>query len=336
MHAPEVTRMVRLPREVDRTVAPNERTRIASVRRLAVVSHGLLFNRHHLELAALLEERQEPGVLLAAISATDGLAGHLWLAATPSLRTGSIGRHGSAELFLPWDDGLSLRHLLALVWRNGDETRLRLVDLLTPTGFHAESGALLRSAESNGPLVLRVAGFSLFALPTGGPLPWNPAAEDPFASLPARTLSTVERPAPPPPPRHDPDMGTARAQIWYPPEPPAERLLDLGETASGRLIVQSTRGTQSFLLGESALARGVLLGRYERCGIRLDDPGHTVSRVHAFLIRLGGTLVLADAGSSNGLCARGKDVRSVVVTPRELYGLSDEVSVFWVDEPKDD
>ncbi|MGH9260076.1 MAG: FHA domain-containing protein, partial [Acidimicrobiales bacterium] len=57
------------------------------------------------------------------------------------------------------------------------------------------------------------------------------------------------------------------------------------------------------LLGRTAAARGVLLGRYPRCdGGRLGvlcDPA--ISRVHALVIEIAGAHYVIDAGSTNGV-----------------------------------
>ena len=81
-------------------------------------------------------------------------------------------------------------------------------------------------------------------------------------------------------------------------------------------------------LGGAAVARGVLLGRYERCdgseGAVLASPA--ISRVHALVIELAGKLYVVDAGSTNGVWRGHQRVPLARLSTGETVALSGTVA----------
>lgn len=323
MGVSEVTRFIRLRADVDRTLATNEGTRVAHPSRpddVRFVDHHSLFNRHQRRLHQVLREFPRKGVCVFAVHPQHGLAGQLWLEASAGVRAGSVGRHAEVELHLPFDEALSLRQLLVLVTRGDGGTRIQVVDLATPGGFQAETGGVLRAVTADGPCVLAVASYSLFLLPTGAPTPWEPQAADPFLTLPPRRLVTRTRPRPEP--RR---LGEGQALVTEcrgPVMVRADRLREPGEPVVACLTLGAGALAHRLELGASALERGVLLGRYERCA---GDPSaleFDVSRVHALVLSVDGEPWLFDAGSTNGVFAGEAQVRAVPLDEVTAYRLA--------------
>ncbi|HVE83182.1 MAG TPA: FHA domain-containing protein [Myxococcales bacterium] len=325
MNDSQHTRFVRLRADVDRDSARNEGTRCASgPERVELVDHHAFFNRHQRRLGQIVREHARPGVAVFALHWRAGIAGHLWLSATEQLRAGIIGRHSSVDLFLGDDHELSLRHLLVVVKRAGSGGLcIRVSDLVTPIGFQAEEGGLLRAVEASGTLVLRAAGYSLFFFPTGGPLPWNPGAADPWSTLPPRRLVADERL-----PR------ALRTQRWEhrsedtsvrfregPKGPGPEVVLRPDERVEGHLFISNGGREERLAIGARALERGVILGRYSRCTGDTTEVSDDVSRVHAVLLRCDGELHLIDAGSTNGTFRDDHEVKCERVEPGCRYRL---------------
>jgi len=218
------------------------------------------------------------------------------------------------DLYLPDDESVSLRHLLVLVNREEvSNFRVRVLDLATPTGFHAESGSSLRMLEGDGPLVFHAASYAFFVFPTGVPPPWDATAPSPWLSLPQRAhVATPRDPMRPRPRRAD-----GATSVTFGHELLAthhEKLVQGHEVPVGVLRIATDGRTTSFPVGARALERGVIIGRYERCvgeGLASDD---NVSRVHAVLLSHRGQTFIVDAGSTNGITSREHDVKCEAVT----------------------
>jgi hypothetical protein len=264
-------------------------------------------------------------VAVFALHRREGIAGHFWLAATGQLRAGLVGRHGAVDLFLEDDAELSLRHLLVLVKRKvSGSLVLRIADLVTPTGFQAEEGGLLRAVEANGTLVLRAASYSLFFVPTGGPLPWDPDAASPWSTLPPRVPITEARPSR----AHRlqrREHRDERTEVRFregPFGPGPEALLQPGERVEGQLIITHGACEERLAVGARALERGVILGRYSRCAGNTAAVSDDVSRVHAVLLQCDGELHLIDAGSTNGTYRGDQELKCEPVQPGCRYRLN--------------
>jgi len=304
------TRVVRLRADIDRDGAENEATNYADTRefaRVVLVDHRSLFNHHQRRLHQILRGYSKPGVAVFALHHGKGLAGHLWLEATGQLRAGAIGRHGQVDLYLADDDELSLRHLLVLVRRSAGALQVRVVDLATPSGFQAEEGGVLRAVTANGTLVLRAASYSLFVLPTGEPPPWDLDAADPWLTLPQRAVVAEARVPRSPPPIRQRQRETSVSLVAGPVEPGPGLALETGEAVEGTLVIASDGAEQALDVGATALARGIILGRYARCASDASVATDGVSRVHAVLIAIDEQVHLIDAGSTNGISCRGAD-----------------------------
>lgn len=80
--------------------------------------------------------------------------------------------------------------------------------------------------------------------------------------------------------------------------------------------------TANVVVSGEHLARGVLIGRDERClPTPLSAGDHLVSRVHALVVELGGEPVIADTGSTNGVRVNGAEVDARVLVPGDLVEL---------------
>ncbi len=323
----EHTRYVRLRADADREGALNRETRFSSTgqfEKVVLVDHRSLFNQHQRRMHQVVREHTRPGVAIFALHPQHGHAGHLWLEASEQVRAGTIGRHSQTDLFLPLDPDLSLRHLLVLVQRVDGALKLRIADLATPGGFQVEKGGVLRAVDADGTVVLRAAGYSLFAFPTGGPPLWNRDVEDPWATLPAREVVASART---PQPRRRRGKETTISLVAGPAEPAPERVAD--EPVAGTLLISVGGIAQRLEVGPSALERGLILGRYSRCSGDTSSMTNNVSRVHAVLIDVGGVVHVVDAGSTNGVVVSKKDVKCAPIEVGVSYSLGD-MRVRWV------
>ncbi|HEY3448656.1 MAG TPA: FHA domain-containing protein [Myxococcales bacterium] len=323
----DVTRIVRLGLLTDREEATNSGTRVAGLR----VSHWLsihsVFNAHQREMAAVLSRERRPGVMVFLLT-PNYVEGSCWLAATDGLRAGTLGRHGCVDLHVPRESGLSLRHCLFLVRRAGEGVLTHVVDLSSAAGLRLEDQRTVRALAADGPFFLHVPGAVIASFPTGGPLPWDPDAMPAFDSLaPRRILSRLER---------APVLQRARlareSSVTVIPGPvlvEAGTLLEPGEVAAGELLLASREGRERLAVGYSALDRGVVIGRDDRCagGSALSHRG--ISRVHALLIRRDERLFLADAGSTNGTWRGEEEVKCARLQDRSEYLLGGFAALSW-------
>src|SRR5215510_9203699 len=125
------------------------------------------FRRFYPDIRRLLNGHRAPGLALL-VEGAYGLEATAWIpaeddAANPVI----VGRHSTAEVFLPSDPALSLRHLAVIVRREpGGGVCFRVLDLRTPTAFEDEQGQSLRALESSGPTMIRFASYALLLFPT--------------------------------------------------------------------------------------------------------------------------------------------------------------------------
>ena len=198
-------RAVWLRRELDRAETSNDGTLLPSFFPILNADRGpglevgtsfeKAFLAHYAAIRELLNAHEEQGLGLVA-AGPDGLEASVWFVAKPDEANPLIlGRHSSAEVFLPSDPALSLRHLAVILHRQGvgSPVRFRVLDLRTPNGFQDERG---RSLEALGlrrslddPVRLS---FAVMMFPTGGGNP--PWPEDPhqaWARVPERLYTAA-------------------------------------------------------------------------------------------------------------------------------------------------
>ena len=256
------------------------------------------------ELARL----EAPGVAIVAVHIPSGrLAGRVWLAQRNEAGGGGpsvaiVGRHSECDLVLD-GAGLSLRHLALIVPPlTGEPLRFSLHDLRTSTGLRGALGQPMGGAHVVGAGFFAIGSYALFCAATGAPERWPELASEAWRLATGRTTALrIVRP----------DERRADDQSWH--ERPASvsvirgpirtdaRLLAPTEARICTLAVSAGARRERLALGDAALDRGLLLGRYSRCdgdGIWQSDE---VSRVHLLILRVDGEVFAFDTASTNGV-----------------------------------
>lgn len=253
----------------------------------ASISDAWAENRH--AIANAIRAQPRPGLFVFSLHALFGVVGRLWLQATAEPRAGTLGRHECLDLGLPLDRALSLRHALFVVRNVNGVTRTTVVDLASSSGMRLHSGEAADRFDVEGPFAVRLGEFLVLALPTGaGPCP------------DALQLAT---------PTHVRHRGERRGPL------------------AGRVTLRTENNQASGNVTVAELARGVLVGRNERCDLEI---GHnTVSRVHAVPLDIDGEVIIVDAGSTNGMTRRdGRLVRCEPIRAEPVW-LANVVSLSW-------
>lgn len=349
-----MTRSVWVHHEHERTQADNDRTafmpcaRVDSIMRSAPSSGSFqdVFRRHYPAIRKRLNDHREPGVALAVASG-EALEASAWLAAKEGEISASIiGRHSAAEVFLPTDPALSLRHLALVLHRReaARPTRFRILDLRTAVAFADERGNRLEAVEAQGPVLLRCASFAVFLLPTGGSDdPWPEDPDAAWARIPARVYLEHESADPT---RWLVPAGGARKVLpqvqqggdpertlvdSFPGPSFVSWVLEGSGPARGEVVVQSAAGKVSLPVSVSAARQGVLIGRYDRC----DTAGlpvlssHKLSRVHLLIVEIEGVLYALDTASTNGSWLPTGRFRAARIEPGLPIVLARHASVEW-------
>lgn len=306
------------------------------------LSFRALFVQHYAAIRRLCLGFPHPGVLVVALEVHGGrLEGSLTVAASPD-EVGSVivGRHSRADLLLRSDPVLSLRHLAVVLGPAcDDELRLRLIDLRTQSGFEDEHGRRYESLVSDGSLFVRCGDHALFFLRTSAHASWPEHAAEAWAQLPPRVYVEAEPAEPgrawPPPPGADVTLAAARERrrrsagestlVHRIRGPVVARrcMLAPDEEPVGTLRVVGQGGAQALVVGEQALSRGVLLGRYPRCDLDGESlvVDESVSRVHLLVLAIDDELHAIDTASRNGtmVCGQAEPLRIAPLLPgREL------------------
>lgn len=303
-----------------------------------------LFRKHYPAIRALLDGRSAPGLALLVASA-DGIEASGWFAAKEdTVNTLIVGRHSSADVFLPSDARLSLRHLAVVVHRKRDEgpAGFRVFSLRTPLAMTDEENAPLEAVEARGPVLLRCASLALMLFPTGGSrAAWPEEPDAAWSRVPERRY--VERTPGEPGPCHAhgakagslapaaASPGATTLVTTFPGPVFPSVAFDEPGPAQGELVVSSSLGRVAIRMGAWAARRGVLLGRYDRC----DTAGLPVlsdlalSRVHLLVLEFDGALYGIDTASLNGSWCRGERIRAVRIQLGLRLSLAGRATVEW-------
>jgi hypothetical protein len=289
-------------------------------------------------LSLLAGIAQRPALAVAAVDPEARVVESLLL---DDRRALVIGRHTSAGLRLP-ADSVALRQIAALACFEGARPVLHLWDLRTGTPFVTQDQQPNGAVVADGPLYAAIAGYSLWFVPVGGPFRFVPAptgAEAAWQALPECAYIDRRAPLAPAP--------WAQRQVTMGGDPPYRqaspaRPAQPGETGlRPRAAVREgstsiTRMGPPLLMGEGdepeigwgtirltgpelreqrtvsaeRLEQGVLIGRYERCGVTVGTD--RVSRVHLLLVRIGLDVWAIDTASTNGV-RRGGEILSAGV-----------------------
>jgi hypothetical protein len=280
-------------------------------------------------LRGLARSARGPAVLVAAVDSQACLVGAMHIEHGQSL---NIGRHTHCGLWLP-TESVSLRHLVAYARSESPEAApvIRLWDLHTEQPFITEDGQSNAAVVARGLLYAAVGEYALLFVPSRGPAEpsWPREAGEAWEALPARRF--IDRRAPTAPQRH---FGWRWWSGRYPSEVSREgppRTLSEsgeGEVAWAELRLSLGPVEETYRFSRDMLGHGVLVGRYERCGVAL-GVCRLVSRVHLLLVRVGEDVLAIDTASSNGTWREVAEVGTIVLGEVDSLNLANQVRLDW-------
>ncbi len=284
-----------------------------------------LFVAHYSHIRKVVTRFAKPGIAVVAIDEHRGrVAGSACVAAKiGTVNTAIIGRHSCADLYLNSDASMSLRHLAVVIdplrdCTGNSEVRYRVIDLRSGTAFTDERGSEVEAVTAEGPAFIRCGGYALFCFTTDEGNVWPDDPVDGWECIPERIYLQKRAAEPDRWQREQPrsfhehtgeidisrSSGSAITLVNTSPGPLAADadLLADGEEPLGRLRIWSRKRKENLIVGASALDRGVLLGRYDRCesNARSVLRRDSISRVHLLVLRVAGELYVIDTASSNG------------------------------------
>ncbi len=106
-------------------------------------------------------------------------------------------------------------------------------------------------------------------------------------------------------------------------------LVGQNEAPYGELLITSSRGVATVILGHRAAQSGILLGRSRRCDAGRVLADRTISRVHLLIIEIAGVLYAIDTASSNGVFDHDARERASRLEPGISLTLGDVATVEW-------
>jgi FHA domain len=245
-----------------------------------------------------------------------------------------LGRHTQCGLRLP-GSAVSLRHLAALVRFEEGRPVLRLWDLATGLRFVTEDGEESAALIATGPVYVAVAGYAVWFVPMSAALAKSlpDHAFDAFDALPPRVFLDRRSPSPERPSSPWPPRGVAGDDTCSFVTTVAPALLlgddDAPEVAWGVLRLERGPLRQERGVSAERLERGILVGRYERCGLLLSDDRGEVSRVHVLLVRIGAEVWALHTASTNGLFRGDAAVEAEVLRDDDALTLGGDVTLRW-------
>ncbi|MFO0588359.1 MAG: FHA domain-containing protein [Polyangiaceae bacterium] len=294
----------------------------------------------HDRLSALAEAARGPALAVVAI---DARARVVDASLVPDRSALVIGRHTYCGLRLP-RARVALRQMAVLARQEDGKMHAHVWDLRTEQPFTIEDGGQVSAVVADGPLYLAVDEYAMWVVPVDLVKRLPGRASDAWDALPKRSLSDRRYPGEPPP--MDERTGPARPAMTGSGAAPARTALDeithvttqpapvlVGDDPGaglgwGSLTLSSGNEQITYAVSADRLARGILVGRYERCGLRIGPLGR-VSRVHVLVVRIGDEVWAIDAASSNGVRRGSKEVSAVVLGSPDQVVLADVLTVGW-------
>ncbi len=323
-----------------RGAGANAATRVVPVTSVVGRDVESLFVAAYPAFADRCREVDEPGLAVVAVDERTGRATGMAILRAQVRRHVAVivGRHDRADLYVPDDAALSLRHLAVIMapvagWeRGGAIPSYRILDLRSESGSVDESGRRLQGIRCEGAAFLRCGANLIFALPLGDPTDWPRSAADAWAQIPERVYHDELL--------HVPDASAVKPRVSLDrsntvvtripgPRELAASLVDRDDIA-GELILEGPISRRTVRIGDRALCHGVLVGRYARCDLARTDEDNSLSRVHALLLHLDDELLLIDTASTNGTRpAGGTDARVIAVSEGAVIELGHATSLRW-------
>ncbi|MCK5689952.1 FHA domain-containing protein, partial [Myxococcota bacterium] len=155
-----------------------------------------IFKRHYSPLRETLSDDRHPGFAVL-ITLADTKLTHCAVLPSESLGGATnvwvLGRHSEADIYLPEDKSVSLRHAIIRVTSDEEQRpTLRLLDLNTPDGLDVEGVGQCEALTSTGPLFMRLGSYSLIFVPFSGDVDeWHESPEAAWESLPQPRILDV-------------------------------------------------------------------------------------------------------------------------------------------------
>jgi hypothetical protein len=326
----------------------NDGTRVASIAalersRLKPLDAHAAFIAAYDRLSGLAGSAPRPSVLVAAVNARARVVEAVIVEAGHSL---ILGRHTECGLRLP-DETLSLRQLVLHAWPEtaGAAPLIRLWDLNTGRPFLTEDGQPNVAVIAEGTLYACVGEYALLFISTLGPAgtPWPARAEEAWKALPPREFIDRRRPdaarlsrsrrVRPDGQDYVTDIFRVRRERETTSVSRVGPLLMLGEDVApedawGVLLLEQGTKVSKLHLSLEHLDQGVLVGRYDRCGVHLAGA-EGVSRVHLLLVRSGDDVLAIDTASTNGTWRGKTEIHTDALRDPDSLRLSDDVRVHW-------
>ncbi len=293
--------------------------------------------REHFEAIRQLYQSADEGYVVAAVHANRSITGGV---VVPAGANATVGRHQQADVVLESDPAAALRHVLVKVEASPVGSVARLFDLRTSAKLRIDGEGNCEAAVTDGDVVLRIGQHAILLLKVlPDEPPWADEPEAIWQSRPRAPVRTVSLPESSPiaanwrrrrqrPARRESSVTCVPGLV------PSSSLLDsrapqpnIVATAS---FVLENDGEMVVGLSAEVLRRGLLLGRYSRCEIKLDMwSGNFVSRVHAVLLGDEHGVTLMDAASLAGTKVDGCRVRAAVLGKHNLIELSRNRLIRW-------
>lgn len=246
-----------------------------------------------------------------------------------------IGRHTECGLRLS-HPAIALRQIALLARSDGGQVHAHLWDLNTEQPFSTEDGATTSALVSDGPTFITVEEYALWIIPANVLQGLPSRAQDAWEALPKRHFLD----------RRGPDPERAASRRVAPEETdPLDLITHVVRTAppllvhddvspeAGWGVIRLQNGSQKtrHSVGAERLGRGLLLGRYDRCGLTVAGLDK-LSRVHLLLVRIGDEAWAIDTASTNGVSHRGRRITAMVLGPQDELRLAQSFTMSWARE----
>ena len=322
-------------------MSSNEDTVVFRLPKHIDIPFSFLFQKHFEKIRTECSETKDDLVVFAFEGSlsigSQSLSRH-----SQDIKTTIIGRHSQCPLRL-LSPSISLRHAILILYPQQFDFQYQLIDLNSTMGFSLEEEESTYSIWANGAVFFRIQQYSFFIIPPKQ-FDWKQQKDNIWQQLSTRNYEWSNQKR----------ISQTNYNILKPdpvPEAPSKNTLDLDDKSnsisiqrpplwlneanidepSACLEIIFKEGLKRIFFNEEMLERGVLIGRYERCGVSLQACAefNPVSRVHCLLLYVMGTTYIIDTASTNGTCVFHEHITQKKLIHRAPIILAETLIMSW-------
>jgi pSer/pThr/pTyr-binding forkhead associated (FHA) protein len=261
------------------------------------------------------------------------------------IQTLIIGRHTECPVRLP-DPTISLRHIMLILYPENVDFQYQLLDLNSTSGFSIDAEKNCLNMWANGSAFIRLQKYTFFFI-APKQINWQQTEDEIWKQITIRNYewskqnrfqspetnnfhNILKAEVLPSSSREEKEDKSNSISILPPPVWLSDSIIRDPTVA---LMLKFPKAPQKICLNEEQLERGILIGRYERCGVSLGEYElfRSISRVHCLIISILGKKYIIDTASTNGTKLMMRAINQEELRHKTCITLGGSLEIIWTE-----